>query len=121
MSNMNRGPLVKVQLSPGRWVKMYEKDAIEKGLLIKQRKQSENKMIQPQEEKKIEPVLEKAEWDDFTEIHGVGKATDEQLHAHGVHIYDQLLNAPIEYLNPKAKQAIKDWRENLTGEVSVEE
>ena len=46
-----RGPLIKVQIGPGRFVKMYERDAIARGLVKKERPQVENKMMVPDEEK----------------------------------------------------------------------
>jgi len=46
-----RGPLIKVQIGPGRFVKMYERDAIARGLVKKERPQVENKMMVPEEEK----------------------------------------------------------------------
>lgn len=115
--------LVKVQLGPHRFAKMYEDDAIKRGLLKKQAPAAnkmitpqENKMITPTEEKREAPEFEKAQWDDFTEIHGVGKATAESLQSHGVHYFDELLYAQIDYVNPKAKQAIEFWRKNLVKE-----
>ena len=46
-----RGPLIKVQIGPGRFVKMYERDAIARGLVKKERPQVENKMMVPDGEK----------------------------------------------------------------------
>ena len=46
-----RGPLIKVQIGPGRFVKMYERDAIARGLVKKERPQVENKMMVPEEDK----------------------------------------------------------------------
>ena len=46
-----RGPLIKVQIGPGRFVKMYERDAIARGLVKKERPQAVNKMMVPDEEK----------------------------------------------------------------------
>lgn len=46
-----RGPLIKVQIGPGRFVKMYERDAIARGLVKKERPQAVNKMLVPDEEK----------------------------------------------------------------------
>ena len=112
--------LVKVQLGPHRFAKMYEDDAIKRGLLKKKAPTAnkmvapqENKMVTPPEDKREAPEFEKAQWDDFTEIHGVGKATAELLQEHGVHYFDELLYAQIEFVNPKAKQAIEEWRKNL--------
>jgi predicted flap endonuclease-1-like 5' DNA nuclease len=116
---MNR-KLVKVQLGPHRFAKMYEEDAIKRGLLKKQAPAAnkmvaphENKMIAPQEEKREAPEFEKEQWDDFTEIHGVGKATADLLREHGVHYFDELLYAQIDFVNPKAKQALELWRKKL--------
>ena len=51
-----RGPLIKVQIGPGRFVKMYERDAIARGLVKKERPQAVNKMLVPDEEKGPTPA-----------------------------------------------------------------
>lgn len=121
------GKLIKVQIGPNRFVKMFEKDAIAKGLLKKQVPAAnkmvapkENKMVVPQEEKREAPEFEKAQWDDFSEIHGVGQATADLLHERGVHYFDELLYAQIDFVNPKAKQSIELWRKKLNKEAAAE-
>jgi predicted flap endonuclease-1-like 5' DNA nuclease len=100
----NRGPLVKVRIGPNRYAKMYQKDAIERGLV---------KSIKPVENKMILPAENKADWEDFTDIPGIGKASNDLLHEHGVHSYEDLLRADISYLNGKSKAAVEAWREAL--------
>jgi len=51
-----RGPLIKVEIAPGRFVKMYERDAIARGLVKKERLQAVNKMLVPDEEKSPTPA-----------------------------------------------------------------
>lgn len=113
---MNKGKLVNIQISPGRYVKMYESDAIAKGLL-KAKPQPANKMQKPPQNKasKVTPSEEKPEekppTDDFTTISGVGPATARALMAHGIISFDQLRSAgKLDYLSAKTMQAIEVWR-----------
>ena len=113
---MNKGKLVNIQISPGRFVKMYEADAIARGLL-KAKPQAPNKMRVPGQnktapEEKLEmPVEEKPPADDFTTIPGVGPATARALVTHGVTSFDQLRSAgKLDYLSSKTMQAIEAWR-----------
>lgn len=127
--NKGRGPLIKVQLGPHRYAKMYEMDAIEKGLIPKpgrlpsdkgekSRSQAENKMIKPEENKgeigQEKTVPDRVEWEDFTEIQGIGRASCSALYDNGVHTWEDLLDADVSFLNPKARAAVVAWRETLT-------
>jgi predicted flap endonuclease-1-like 5' DNA nuclease len=117
----NRGPLVKVEISPGRYVKMYQHDAAARGLLQKEKPPVMNKMrspepstkeAAPQQEENLQQ--EEKEKDDFTEIEGIGEATCKALYEHGIQTFDDLLHAEdVSYLNSKAKAAIKAWREAM--------
>lgn len=113
---MNKGKLVNIQISPGRSVKMYESDAIAKGLL-KAKPQPANKMQKPPQNKasKITPSEEKPEEkppaDDFTTISGVGPASERALAAHGITTFEQLRAAEVlNYLPAKARAGIDAWR-----------
>lgn len=121
MDNKNKGPLVKVLLQPGRFVKMHRQDAIDRGLLgepeQKRQKASrepvENKIFVPdgnKAEQKVEPE-EPLEQDDFTEIPGVGLATVQLLHHQGIYTFEQLRKADLSELYYRARQAIEEWQE----------
>jgi predicted flap endonuclease-1-like 5' DNA nuclease len=106
--------LVKVKLSKGVYMKMEKSEAIKKGLYTEPPKQ---KMRQPAQNKMIVPKVHKLdstpEPDDFTEIAGVGKATDQSLHDNGIHTLDQLMTCDLSFLSGKAKSVIESWRESL--------
>lgn len=111
------GPLVKVEISPGRIVKMYKEDAIAEGYLppeIKAMPPAENKMIPRSENKAAAPpVIEppKTGPDDFTTILGVGRATSRALQARGVTTFEQLRQAgALDYVSESAMKAIEAWR-----------
>lgn len=114
---MRKGPLVKVQIGPGQYIKMYREDAIKAGH-IKAQPPAQNKMRTPAADKAVEPpesVEEKTPEappaDDFTAIDGVGPATARALVAHGITTFEQLKAAgELSYLAPKANEAIAAWR-----------
>lgn len=109
---MGKGQLIRVELQPGRFVKMHRQHAIEAGLLNAPQKmrtvKTENKMVVP--------VMNKAEieepenQDDFSTIPGVGKATIELLHHQGIFTFAQLRAADLSGLYYRARQAVEDWR-----------
>lgn len=114
---MGKGPLVKVQIGKNRWVKMYQADAIAKGLLpsprpspkmgegVKERMQAENKMREAPENKGAATAGE-----DFTKIPGVGRATASELHARGILTFDQLAASDLGFLQQgKVRQAIEEY------------
>lgn len=125
---MKKGPLVRVELQPGRYAKMYKQDAIEQGLIEpdeeeaeqssagkKQRPPSQDKMRRPEKDKGQAPEPEDAAppepTDDFTEIDGVGPATARALAAHGVETFDELREAgELDYLSASVNAAIEEWR-----------
>jgi len=126
---MKKGPLVKVEISPGRLVKMYEADAIEQGLLKKKPPKKKapadrDKVQQPQRDKGAPATTEKetppgpdtetiTPSDDFTTITGVGLATARALAAHGVTTFAQLrAGGALDFLNAPTNQAIEEWRQN---------
>jgi predicted flap endonuclease-1-like 5' DNA nuclease len=113
---MNKGKLVNIQISPGRYVKMYESDAIAKGLL-KAKPQPANKMRVPSqnkaapEEKPEVPPEVKPPADDFMTIPGIGKATARALETHGITTFEQLRSAgTLVYLSDKMNKVIESWR-----------
>ncbi len=106
--------LVKVKISKGVYIKMEKADAIKKGLYAEPVKQKmrapvQNKMIQP----KVHKLDSTPEPDDFTEIAGVGKATDKALHDNGIHTLDELMDCDLSFLSGKAKSVIEEWRSGL--------
>jgi predicted flap endonuclease-1-like 5' DNA nuclease len=109
---VKKGPLVKVEIGPGQFRKMYRSDAERLGL-IKAQAPAPNKMQLPAENKapEPEPEQESAPEDDFTAIPGVGKAAARALAAHGVATFDDLRAAgELDYLSEKVNQAIAEWR-----------
>lgn len=99
-----RGPLVKVEIEPGRFVKMYKQD------VLKMQQQKEDKMVEPSEDKMLEPSEDKAP-DDFTTIDGVGPATANALVDEGITSFEQLKDAALNNLHSRAKTAIQEWRD----------
>lgn len=123
---MGRGPLVRVELEPGRWVKMHKAHAIEAGLLEeKKREPTEDKMLRPGEDKSQESIDEVPETaqerdaelesvesgDDLTEIPGVGPSTAEDLRAAGYETLDDVRSADLSGLDGRARDAIERWRD----------
>jgi len=115
--NMKKGPLVKIPIGRGQFVKMYESDAIAKGLLpSKAKPQAENKMRLPtatqNKSAPQEPEAVSAPTaDDFTTIMGVGPATARALVANGITTFEQLRQAgALTYVTPRTMQAIEAWR-----------
>lgn len=109
-----KGPLVTVQLQPGRFVKMHRQDAIAQGLL-----QPEEKAQPPTGDKMRPAAKDKAAGigapttpDDLTTIPGVGQATARLLQARGINTFDQLRQAAtLDFLSAPARQAIEEWRQ----------
>lgn len=113
---MNKGKLINIDLGKGRYVKMYEADAIARGLL-KAKPQAPNKMRVPgknkaaPEEKPEAQVEVKPPADDFATIAGVGLATARALVTHGITSFEQLKAAGEQvYLTTRAREAIAVWR-----------
>lgn len=101
---MSKGKLIKVELRPGQFVKMYEADAIAQGL-TKAKPQAQNKMIEP------EATKAEGQAEDLTTIPGIGPATVRALAAHGIINFEQLRAAgQIGYLSEKVNLAIEEWR-----------
>ena len=129
---MKKGPLVRVELQPGRFVKKYEEDAVLDGYAEdedgvwrlaaggpkkKGGKPQETKIRKPQEDKGKRPAEEKAPAeeppvpaDDFTVIDGVGPATARALAAHEIRTFDELREARLDFLTGQALAAIEEWR-----------
>ena len=117
---MNENPLVKVFKSHGQYVKMRKQDADKLGL--KYIPEKSNKMRMPGENKDGRPPLrsgtsleqpEAAQLADFTEISGVGKATNELLHENGINTFEDLKTADLGFLSGFARRAIEKWRVSL--------
>lgn len=96
------GPdLVRVQIGPHSYVK--------------QRPPKEDKMRRPEADKQRPPKKDKAEEidqpvDDFTELPGVGEATAEALREHGIHTFDELMQADLGFLSARARDVVEAWR-----------
>jgi predicted flap endonuclease-1-like 5' DNA nuclease len=109
---MKKGKLVNIKISEGRYVKMYEADAIDQGLL-KAKPQAPNKMRMPVDNKTDPKPMpeEKPPADDFASIPGIGKATARALISHGITTFEQLKAVGnLDYLTDKNMQAIEAWR-----------
>jgi len=116
--NMKKGPLVKIPIGRGQFVKMYEADAIAQGKMPRKAKPpADNKMrlftATQNKSAHQEPEVESAPpADDFTTIQGVGPATARALVANGITNFEQLRQAgALTYLTPRTMQAIEKWRE----------
>lgn len=118
--NMKKGPLIRVKLSEGRYVKMYEADAIAAGHIeappqTKAKPKPQDKQIKPQETKESEqpdPEPETKAVEDFTVIDGVGPATARALEANGILTLDELRDAgELDFLSASVNAAIETWRE----------
>lgn len=127
-------PLVKVPNGrSGEYVKMRLKDAIARGLEWEPERSSKammaegNKIMAPEGNKGRLPMqsgtalerpdaaqLDTAQLADFTEISGVGPATDQALHAHGIHTIEDLKTAEIDFLTARVVRTIEKWRNNQT-------
>lgn len=123
--NMKKGPLVRVELQPGRFVKMYEADAIaaghiappeDEGPSTKSRPKPEDKQVKPQTDKGSQedagPEQETKALDDFTTIDGVGPATARALAANGMTTFDELREAgELDFLSASVNASIEEWRD----------
>jgi predicted flap endonuclease-1-like 5' DNA nuclease len=131
-----RGPLVRVELEPGRFVKMHKEDAMARGLLApKKRQPAGNKMRVPVANKAIvtgasdtsagafaqpeaitrviaDPeVPADIEADDFTAIDGIGEVMAAMLHERGILTLDELREVETCDLPARVAQAIERWRD----------
>lgn len=110
-----KGPLIKVKLRSGQFVKMYESDAAAQGLIKKKSdpqgkkiKKPEGNKIKKPEQDKAAPAAPEQIQDDFTIIPGVGPATDRKLHSQGINTFEQLKNSDLD-LPEKVIEAIEEW------------
>lgn len=119
---MKKGKLVRVHLGGGRYVKMYEADAVAQGLIPdpKARPKPHDKMRLPEgnkgtgeipSEPETEPPAPPAVMADFESIEGIGPASARALAAHGITTFDELLAAEdLAFLTPQAQEAVEAWR-----------
>jgi len=109
--------LVRVQISGSRYVKMYKKDAIAKGLL-KEKAQVPNKMIASVNNKAVVPAMDDlsltidSEVQDFTEIPGVGASTAQKIVDHGITTLLQLQHSDLSFLPKFTQAAIRKFFED---------
>jgi len=132
---------VAVQIGPRYYVKMDEAEAIAKGLLKTGPGRPATEDGRPGKDAasssgtggaRVETVMEKiidvpevvqeaglvpkpdpVDPDDFTEIVGVGKATDQALHENGIHTFEDLLDADVSFLSKQGQKAVEEWRKAL--------
>lgn len=117
-----KGRLVRVELEPGRFVKMHREDAIAQRLLKpKAKRPAEDKRRQVEEDKgtrgqgkevstRVLTEAGKALNDDFTEIRGIGKATAAMLYARGVWTFEGLRTVDLEGLPEYVRRVVEEWR-----------
>lgn len=121
--DMKKGPLIKVEIAPGRYVKMYRADAEAQGLVApapaatKAQPPTGNKMLPPAGNKKADagtdPATDPPAADDFTTIQGIGPASARALVARGITTFAQLRQASqLDFLSVQARQAIETWRQD---------
>jgi predicted flap endonuclease-1-like 5' DNA nuclease len=103
-SRANKGKLVKIEVSPGRLVKMYEADAIAAGHI-----KAKTKALPAAEDKMLLPAENKTA-DDFSAIPGIGPAAARAIAAHGIATYDDLKAADLSFLPKRAQEAIEAWK-----------
>lgn len=113
-TRMKKGKLITVKNKSGAYVKMYEKDAENAGLIPKkEHAEVENKQRFPVEDKTVsmsKPVDSVP--DDFTTIENVGPATARAIVAHGITTFGQLRNAgKLNYISIRAMESIETWRQ----------
>lgn len=116
----SKGPLIRVEIAPGRFVKMYRADAEAAGHIAptatKAAPPAANKMMPPPENKTVPAHSTEAETDDFTTIPGIGRASARALTARGITTFDQLRQATsLDFLSPAAQAAVVTWREAQDG------
>jgi len=129
-TNQNKGPLIRVEIAPGMFVKKYREDAIAEGLIKdpkkKTKKPKKNKSLPPSKDKNLPPEKEKKpvsadtisdesaqKADDFKSIKGVGIGAARALESHGIVTFEQLREAGnLDYLTQKVNKSIQAWRES---------
>lgn len=126
-TRQGKGPLIKVEVSPGRYVKMYRADAEARGLVspaqssaataTKAQPPTENKMLPPSGNKTAAadapPPQAPPAADDFTTILGIGRASARALVANGITTFAQLRQATqLDFLSVTARQAVEQWRKD---------
>jgi hypothetical protein len=109
-----KGPLVRIQIGPGQYRKMYEADAIAQGLIVgKAQPPAQDKQRQPAQDKQRQPPKEERPADDLSTIQGVGLATARMLAARGIATFDELRAASgagkLNFLSSAAQTAIGKW------------
>lgn len=137
--NLNKGPLIRVEIAPGQFVKMYQAEALERGLIPGEKKKTPqgNKIRKPEGDKIRKPEGDKNSQpsglneenpdtiaesgyeegesgaDDFTVIRGVGLGADRALKANGIETFSQLMSAgEMDFLTPKVNKSIQNWRDS---------
>lgn len=115
-SRMKKGPLVRVEIRPGQFVKIHQSEL-----------KNPSKAIYPQGDKldhaavqnkqTIEPgPVDPVVFDDLAAIHGLGQASARALNENGILTFAQLAAAgELSYLAPKVNASIMEWRSTWEG------
>lgn len=118
-----KGPLVRVELEPGRFVKMYKKDAQARGLLDGQKKRQPtgDKVRRPEQNKGQPPpqpspkvgkgaeVSTRVIAEDLTVIPGIGEAAAAILRERGILTLEELQRVETEDLPGRVRRAVEEW------------
>ena len=116
--NMKKGKLVRVQIGPGQFIKVYEADLRNKAQVPTQNKilksETQNKGAAdpgPEDQPAADPG------DDLSSIPGIGKASARVLNEHGIWSFVDLFKAgELDYLSQKINEKIQAWREEQLAE-----
>jgi predicted flap endonuclease-1-like 5' DNA nuclease len=120
----NKGKLVRVEIAPGRFVKMYEADA--KQVQSKMQPQVQNKMVVPTQNKSVSlPVEElsmeideieeegfedvQEDVEEFTAIPGIGEAAAKKIIEQGIRNIIQLEQSNWNFLPKNARKALEEY------------
>lgn len=117
-SRMKKGKLVRVEISPGRFIKMHEADLSENKLAVS----DANKIDKSGASNKAasdaagDPPIEA---DDLSSISGVGKASERVLNDHDFYTFKDLAAAgELAFLTPKVNEKIQAWRDEWSADLS---
>ena len=106
-----KGPLVRVEIAPGQFVKMYKSDVQNKS-----RHPESNKIAPgPAGNKDMEDldIQDSVESEDLTVIPGVGKASERALNENGLFtLYQIYTSGEFGFLSENVNSKIQAWRES---------
>lgn len=119
-TRQQKGPVIRVEVSPGRFVKMHREDAVKGGYMAapppqeKSKPATEDKMKRAAEDKSLSTGREEVDVEaDFTSIAGIGPATARVLKLNGITTFEALRNAgTLTFISAASRQAIEKWKDN---------